>query len=1119
LSVRVNTVSIGATGSGGALAATIPAGTGIIAGDVIVACCMSDGTHVANGMVVQDSTNLTNFTTIKEQQLGSANARWIQTFFYVAAANVPDGATITLTPFAAATVTAICVDIFRYALGTVTNAAVGNSNTASTSQAAPALGAAPAIGNLVLTFDGAVTGTLTPGGAFTAGSAVSSAGTSVAIGFASADGTSTFASTWTDSSSQVSATETVGLQNAGVGVPYAIGSTAQAAGSSSTVVNITKTTNSGDALFCCVGCGAGSAVTPTGVTDTGSHTWTQIGSFAAANGMACYIYQSLHATAVLTSGVSTVTVTWSGTTYAKFVEVIACAGINQTVALDQTGTALRTSSAPSATTSMGLANNNELVLAVITSGSASAGITWASPMVAMDAGLHVSGGVYMSVGTQVITNSTAAVTAGATLGATAVWGELLVTLLPDPPIGPAGTVTITNTSPLTAGQVGVAYTNQLNVTGGAPPYTWSVSAGSLPPGLTLEPGGGGGGSGDFTFVGANTGPQGAPTVGGFTTAYPTIGPIGAYKVFFSSMPSSWSGTLMDQITQAKPGTFTYICWNDLASQATFNNFAASIPHSVQAVGFCWNSEPENTGGSGLSASTFQSGWRDQMTKVHNAQSVTPVQLVTISTSYLAWYQQGGSNAWIPPTDTTDVYGFDFYDRHTYNVGPDMGSTNGWRVWTGYVRNLGKPLAITEFGLSGYGTDAAQNTRLQADLAYLKTAFGPGGTLSQLPLYIWLYWATGINGGGGSINDFLGPLTKATWKGIAGTQSGSGGTGTGGGGLLIGTPSTTAGSPFSFTAKATDSATPTPAFGTKAFSLTVTSSSALAVTTAALDPGTTGASYSNILEATGGAVPYTWAVTVGTLPAGLSLTPGTGVIAGTPTTPGTSSFTVRVTDNVSATATAALSITISSALTITTATLPNGTTGTAYTATLTAANGTPPYAWGITAGSLPAGLALDPAAGTITGTPTAAGVSTFTIAVADSSPGGAATASKVFTISIASSGGIQAPGRRKFGGTQADWTFTFGGFSADSLLRAPGATVTFWTALIGGSQYTDLQNTGGGAITSVVTDANGELPELFGPAGVWKMAADAGGGTRRWVVASDFGDFLGAVYTSLVNLGG
>ncbi|MET8142136.1 putative Ig domain-containing protein, partial [Sphaerisporangium sp. NPDC005288] len=41
--------------------------------------------------------------------------------------------------------------------------------------------------------------------------------------------------------------------------------------------------------------------------------------------------------------------------------------------------------------------------------------------------------------------------------------------------------------PPPAGQVGVAYSVQLTVSGGTAPYTWSVSAGSLPPGLTLNP--------------------------------------------------------------------------------------------------------------------------------------------------------------------------------------------------------------------------------------------------------------------------------------------------------------------------------------------------------------------------------------------------------------------------------------------------------------------------------------------------------------------------------------------------------------------------------------------------------------------------------------------------------
>jgi Domain of unknown function (DUF4082)/Bacterial Ig-like domain (group 2)/Putative Ig domain len=67
------------------------------------------------------------------------------------------------------------------------------------------------------------------------------------------------------------------------------------------------------------------------------------------------------------------------------------------------------------------------------------------------------------------------------------------------------------------------------------------------------------------------------------------------------------------------------------------------------------------------------------------------------------------------------------------------------------------------------------------------------------------------------------------------------------------------------------------------------------------------------------------------------------------------------------------------LTITTTALPAATTGVAYSATLTATGGTPPYTWSIASGTLPAGLTLT-AAGVISGTPTATGTSSFTVKV-------------------------------------------------------------------------------------------------------------------------------------------
>jgi prepilin-type N-terminal cleavage/methylation domain-containing protein len=185
------------------------------------------------------------------------------------------------------------------------------------------------------------------------------------------------------------------------------------------------------------------------------------------------------------------------------------------------------------------------------------------------------------------------------------------------------------------------------------------------------------------------------------------------------------------------------------------------------------------------------------------------------------------------------------------------------------------------------------------------------------------------------------------------------------GLVSGTP-TTAGT-FSVVATATDAMN---LVGTAAFSWTV--SAAPQLSTPADQTTNSGTAVSLTITRTGGTAPFTWTATAGTwgatgLPPGLSIS-SSGVVSGTPTTAGTGSVTVNVTDSAGRVASTTFNWTVLGSLKITTPAAKTSTKGTAITPVqVVASGGTTPYTW--TASGLPAGLSINASTGVISGTPT------------------------------------------------------------------------------------------------------------------------------------------------------
>jgi hypothetical protein len=170
-----------------------------------------------------------------------------------------------------------------------------------------------------------------------------------------------------------------------------------------------------------------------------------------------------------------------------------------------------------------------------------------------------------------------------------------------------------------------------------------------------------------------------------------------------------------------------------------------------------------------------------------------------------------------------------------------------------------------------------------------------------------------------------------------------------------------------------------------------------ITTTNLPRGANGTPYDQTITTSGGTAPLSFIVAAGALPPGIALGGATGRIYGTPTVAGTYTFILTVTDTLGLSGSASLTLVIPSIPSIANTSLPAGTVGIPYFASLTGAGGAIPYSFLVTAGGLPSGLVLATTGG-ITGIPTVAGSFQVTIEVFDANipPG---TNTSIFLIVI------------------------------------------------------------------------------------------------------------------------
>jgi hypothetical protein len=240
----------------------------------------------------------------------------------------------------------------------------------------------------------------------------------------------------------------------------------------------------------------------------------------------------------------------------------------------------------------------------------------------------------------------------------------------------------------------------------------------------------------------------------------------------------------------------------------------------------------------------------------------------------------------------------------------------------------------------------------------------------------------------------------------------------------------------------------------------------------IPPGQVGVAASVQLVASGGTGPYVFSIVGGTLPAGVTLTPG-GLLSGTPTTVGSTTVTIRASDANGCPGTVTYTIVIGPAscpvITISPPVIPPGQVGVPATLQLTASGGTGPYVFAVVAGTLPAGITLS-STGLLSGTPTTAGTSPVSIRATDAN---SCPALIVYTIVISPAGCPVI--------TLAPPTLPVGqiGVAYSQQITASGGTGPYTFSIVSGSLPVGLTLSASGLVSGTPTTAGSSTVVIQG----------------------------------------